>query len=399
MLGRGAGILVALVWATTVRAQTVTLRFEGPGPREAWIASSPPEGEPSTRVASQEASLALPLPSANPKNRIYVHDLKSGRLAVLPIGKSPMMVAGRAFGHVYRTLVSVEHKGKPVAAGLVTVDDSERKQAQFLAPGDKGKVSFYGLKLGSIKVEVQYKSGETKRTTPAQTFEFAPDPDRPEPVLTVSIPEEVAVVEEPSKAESKPVEPPKPAAASGGSILGTLVVMAFGIAAVVGLVWAFFHFAKKNPDALKANLERLGVQVPDGQGADDEDDVPPPAPAGPRPVEPIILDPSAAPAAAAVPMMNPVREPALVDASGHRWRVPEGICVVGRDDGLDLSLAGESTVSRRHAEIVRSGGALSVRDLGSTNGTFVNGIRIEAETPLTLGDTVQFGSVRFRVEG
>lgn len=98
-------------------------------------------------------------------------------------------------------------------------------------------------------------------------------------------------------------------------------------------------------------------------------------------------------------MMNPVREPALVDASGHRWNLPEGVCVVGRDDGLDLSLAGESTVSRRHAEIVRSGGALSVRDLGSTNGTFVNGIRIEAETPLTLGDTVQFGSVRFRVEG
>jgi len=38
-------------------------------------------------------------------------------------------------------------------------------------------------------------------------------------------------------------------------------------------------------------------------------------------------------------------------------------------------------------------------DLGSTNGTFVNGISLKATTPLRPGDTVQFGDLRFRYEG
>jgi len=394
VLGKSAGLLVALAWAVAARAQTVTLRFDGPGSREAWIASNPPEGEPPTKVSSDEAKLTLSLPSANPKNRVYVLDRKSGLLAVLPVAAQPITVGAKSFTHVYRTLVSVEHEGKPVAAGLVTVDDSERKQAQFLAPGDKGKVPFYGLKLGTIKVEVQYKSGEAKRTTPAQTFEFAADPDRSEPILTISIPDEVAVVEtEQAVQEKSPLPADKPS--KSPSIVGTLVVMLFGIAAVVGLFWAFFHFAKKNPDALKANLERLGVQVP-GSADQEDDGAPMPVPAGPTPVEPIILDPEApAPISGATSL---ARKPALVDATGRRLALAEGPNVVGRDDGVAVSLGGESTVSRRHAEIVRTGESLVVRDLGSTNGTFVNGVRVDSDSPLSLGDTVQFGAVRFKVE-
>lgn len=394
MLGKSAGLLVALAWAVAARAQTVTLRFDGPGSREAWISASPPEAEPTTKVSSDQAKLTLPLPAENPKNRVYVHDRKTGLLAVLPVPAQPITVGGKFFTHVYRTLVSVEHGGKPVAAGLVTVDDGERKQAQFLAPGDKGRVAFYGLRLGHIKVDIQYKSGEAKRTTPSQTFEVAADPERPEPILTISIPDEVAVVETEQAREVKPSSPAEKVSSSP-SIVGTLVVMLFGIAAVVGLFWAFFHFAKKNPDALKSNLERLGVQVP-GSGDQADDAVPIAVPPSPAPVEPIILDPATpAPTSATTSL---AREPALVDATGRRLSLAEGVNVVGRDDGLEVSIGGESTVSRRHAEIVRTDGSLMVRDLGSTNGTFVNGVRIESDSPLSLGDTVQFGAVRFKVE-
>jgi len=66
---------------------------------------------------------------------------------------------------------------------------------------------------------------------------------------------------------------------------------------------------------------------------------------------------------------------------------------------LGLSLVGESTVSRRHAQLSRSGGTVIVKDFGSTNGTFVNGVQLQGEKQLQVGDTVQFGSVRFRFEG
>lgn len=69
----------------------------------------------------------------------------------------------------------------------------------------------------------------------------------------------------------------------------------------------------------------------------------------------------------------------------------------GRRSSCDLSLAWP-TVSGVHAEFVVMRGALFLRDMGSTNGTFVNGRRIAADTPLDSGDVVHLGGVEFRVE-
>ena len=52
-------------------------------------------------------------------------------------------------------------------------------------------------------------------------------------------------------------------------------------------------------------------------------------------------------------------------------------------------------MSRRHAEFLRSGIAFSVRDLGSLNGTFVDGARIDAEAVLEDGAEVQVGKFKF----
>jgi EAL domain-containing protein (putative c-di-GMP-specific phosphodiesterase class I) len=66
---------------------------------------------------------------------------------------------------------------------------------------------------------------------------------------------------------------------------------------------------------------------------------------------------------------------------------------IGRIDTADLQI--DSTrVSREHAVIVREGDAYRIRDLGSTNGTFVNGERIE-ETPLHEGDLVVIADCEF----
>lgn len=56
------------------------------------------------------------------------------------------------------------------------------------------------------------------------------------------------------------------------------------------------------------------------------------------------------------------------------------------------------SISRRHAEIRRDGGVrLEIDDLGSTNGTFVNGKRIGTATPIFGGDVIHFGDHEFRL--
>jgi hypothetical protein len=71
---------------------------------------------------------------------------------------------------------------------------------------------------------------------------------------------------------------------------------------------------------------------------------------------------------------------------------------VGREPGNTICLEQDSSVSRRHAKLTRQGDALTVEDLGSTNGTFVNGRKVEAPTTLSPGDTVQFGQSDFKYE-
>lgn len=70
--------------------------------------------------------------------------------------------------------------------------------------------------------------------------------------------------------------------------------------------------------------------------------------------------------------------------------------LVGRGANAGLCLSCR-TVSCRHAELVEDGGALIVRDLGSRNGTYVNGDRIQGPRTLLPDDLVQFGVMPFRV--
>ena len=69
-----------------------------------------------------------------------------------------------------------------------------------------------------------------------------------------------------------------------------------------------------------------------------------------------------------------------------------GPWTIGRSDACRLVIA-HGTVSRRHAVIKRTGDGLEVRDLGSLNGTWVNGWRVERAV-LRPGDTLRIGEVR-----
>ena len=96
------------------------------------------------------------------------------------------------------------------------------------------------------------------------------------------------------------------------------------------------------------------------------------------------------------PSARPIGRPA------HGPRVPygvypiEGAINIGRSDESDVFLV-DPSVSRKHAVIDVDAGWPIVHDLESTNGTFVNGERIETRR-LSEGDLVAFGKTELRLE-
>jgi ABC transport system ATP-binding/permease protein len=145
------------------------------------------------------------------------------------------------------------------------------------------------------------------------------------------------------------------------------------------------------PDHLPTRLDIL----PGG------DDVPGP------PGQPLVGDDGAVPPAqplagervAALPGLStpgpeqvlPAGEPSVVRP------LPAGTLRIGRAEDNDIVVA-DPAVSRHHAELRNVGGQFHLVDLGSNNGTFVNGQRITA-APLSAGDVVVIGTSTFRLAG
>jgi pSer/pThr/pTyr-binding forkhead associated (FHA) protein len=70
--------------------------------------------------------------------------------------------------------------------------------------------------------------------------------------------------------------------------------------------------------------------------------------------------------------------------------------VLGRAQGLSLVVE-DVYVSDEHAEVMPDDGGWCVRDLGSTNGTFLNGAKVARPTPLAVGDQLRIGKTTIEV--
>ncbi len=77
-------------------------------------------------------------------------------------------------------------------------------------------------------------------------------------------------------------------------------------------------------------------------------------------------------------------------------KLGDGVTTVGRQDECQLRIK-SSQVSRRHCELFEKKGLLLVKDLGSSNGTYVNGKKIDGQRVLEPGDELMIGQVTFKV--
>jgi pSer/pThr/pTyr-binding forkhead associated (FHA) protein len=86
----------------------------------------------------------------------------------------------------------------------------------------------------------------------------------------------------------------------------------------------------------------------------------------------------------------------LVLSTGERFPLGEETLTIGRTPECTI-VVGDPNVSRRHAEVRPSGDGFVIVDLGSTNGTKVNGVTI-TERRLEDGDELALGNTRLRFE-
>ena len=148
----------------------------------------------------------------------------------------------------------------------------------------------------------------------------------------------------------------------------------------------------------------FGIAVATGADEDGEAaGMPPIAPTVAAPVPPLGPPPSPSMSATMIYAPEPEPEPepepveqAVLEWTGGSRALTEHVTTIGRSSDCQVVLS-DPNVSRRHAEIRHIGEGYSLIDLGSTNGTEVNGQRV-VETALMNGDVISVGQTKLTFE-
>src|SRR5262245_20536910 len=83
--------------------------------------------------------------------------------------------------------------------------------------------------------------------------------------------------------------------------------------------------------------------------------------------------------------------------AGRRFRLADGEYVIGRRSDCQIFVP-DMRVSRQHARLWRGGEGWTLEDLGSNNGTYINGVRVEESTQLRHDDEIMIANNKIRVE-
>jgi pSer/pThr/pTyr-binding forkhead associated (FHA) protein len=120
------------------------------------------------------------------------------------------------------------------------------------------------------------------------------------------------------------------------------------------------------------------------------------------PQESMILSPQQASQLLAQPVARELGRLVVVDSSaldeGDVYGIDSTALTVGRSGDNDLPLDGDEYASAYHARFEPRRDGVYVEDMGSTNGTFVNGIRLTNDRRLVPGDLVRIGETDLRFE-
>ncbi len=412
--------------ATAALAQ-VQLVFPSAAERVAWVDLPSAAAAPDSAQRSSEVKIALSTGALGAESSVFVVESASGNLAIRPVTQiqkegGTWKVSPNDFVRAHHVQFKLTHQGKPVAAAQVSVKHKLGLAEALVTPSDQGIANLYGIGLGPMQVTVKTKSEGKEPDIPTMTFELEKSRYQPVPLFEVAIAPKVDVVTSESTSPSgetgtdspgeeratggsaeRPVAQRTEPAPDRGNPFGQFLTLLVGLALGGALIYYLPKLVQKNHAQIDGALAKVGVQIPKDPDPAADDPLPAtPQPSKPAPQAQILLDqgqPTPNPAEPQAAVVAFTGSPGLVSLTGGaRLEIPEGRHVVTREPGAPLSLAGEASVSRSHAELYRDGSSLTVEDLGSTNGTYVNGQKVTGVTPLKAGDNVQFGTSTWRVE-
>jgi hypothetical protein len=374
-----------------------TLSFAGEGERWWWTESA--KGEPlSPPQKTSDASVAIKLPPD--ADALWVYDAKTGNLAQLKIAdlKEKTELTSDRFSHVARVQVNLQAQGKPVASAVVQLTDATGKtHTRVLEPSAEGVLIFERVPLGKVSIVARY--GDEGKASQETTLKA--ERETRTPIIELALSGSVATLEVAPKGREGQGDAETPQT----SRIGAIVMFVIALALAIGVIVFLMRLATQKPQQLGEAMSKLGVELPQptpaGQGSGvtaapaappmpdllplEIAGVPPTAPTGA-----VATTVVAAPAARIVATQGP--------HAGQAFELTGDLMTIGRDAAQAIALVNDMGVSRTHAQIIRQGDQTLIEDLGSTNGTYVNGVRISAPTPIKPGDTLQLGASLFRVE-
>jgi len=437
-------------------ASTRTLTIVVPSDGQYYLRVLPPagkQGSASLPIAFRgpKATVTYSPPAGEATPRLAIDEEQSGNTAIVPpsghfTAPDVLELKRIDFDHVRFVQVKVTYDGKPVREARVTLTGTDKvTRTAAVEPVSQGLATFEDVPVGKARITIQYGEGFTqiqdqqistdhpgdRLIVPAAVSNKVPTLDveaqaggaatapqsgasqTPSASGPSAAPGPQPVASQPpsaSGAEPKPI----PEGHHGGAaeFLGGLL----GLALVVGTIYLLIRWAQSG--GMAATLKKIGIEVSGPQPAQVSGT--PWAPNAPQP--PVVADPTVCPycgqkkdaagncactlgvSTPAVGTGGPARQPRLVGTAGtysgtiFALQSDGGPVTIGREASNHIALTNDSTVSRRHASVRTEQNGAIIVDEGSSNGVYVNGVRISGSQALHPGDEVQIGNTRFRFE-
>lgn len=378
-------------------AARIELQFANDNEREVWVLASKPMKMPLGGQIFKSAKFAVNVPDTIKNGFIVVAESSSGNVAIRMASeiKGVWNVQPNEW-RVGQVVVNAYSMGNPIPEGTVEAAVGDYNEQREI---ENGKAEFFAAPAKEAQFIVHYTSGGAKKKSAPQIMKLSLKRADKVPSLAITVTDPVDNAGQPSK--------PKSGQKNEGSGIANVFVWLLGLAVAATVFWFLFSQIRKNEAVVAERLRKIGVQIPGEQQPGDDDtavistppfQAPPIVPAGHCQFcgEPLRPDGTCAcrPGGPQTAAVSSLAAPQLVSDS-QTIAIPETGVMLGREGDVVIA---DGTVSRKHAQIKNSNGRVTIADLGSSNGTYVNGAKINSEVVLERGDTVQLGAVKFWFE-
>ena len=379
--------LVLLMLATIAQAAKRQIIFKTEGEREIWILEATPDRMPVAGRSFTAKTVPVDVPDGK-TSFIVVHDPAAGSVAIRKSDsfEGTWTISDKEW-KAANVKVEAFTKGVPLPTGIIELRGSSYERS---LPIENGGANFFAVPYGDTEITIKYKSAGADKSSKPQVFRVRKEPGGAPSSIAITITD--AVDSTAAEAETtKKVE--EPSWWSRGIVW--LIALALGIC---GLFFLMKLLKGKSAD-VEEKLRSLGVPIPGdtpqnpGEPAHEPFQAAPVVPEGHckycgKPDAECICRLDA-------PKAAPVGHGPEFVGLGIELKIPEGTTILGREAELQIA---DPTVSRQHASIYREGSVITVTDLDSANGTYVDGVRISEPTTVRSGAVLHFGSIKVRLE-